>query len=365
MEIRSMKLLLLVGATAILSSCGKEKKDPPPAIRSIKTITLSKRATGQLRQFSGIIYSTNSSKLSFEDVSGRVTEVKVDIGDKVKRGDTLAVLDKEKYALDVKNSQADLEKAQASLVKAESDFNRAKKLYKKQVISQKEFETRTYQLAAAKSELLAIKADLGQAERNLKNTVLRAPFDGSIGARMIEPQQGVVPGQKIFRLDANGPIEIRFDIPESLMKRVSLGDEGVVTFPGQPNLQARSKITFLGSAATKGNAFPVKAQLLEIPPEIKPGMTAEISMTLKVKETDSGFLIPPSAILYSNKKKTGFVFLYDPATSTIKKTEVHFKGAQGDLGIVTGGNLKTGDIIAVAGVSFLFDGMKVNLMKGE
>ena len=95
---------------------------------------------------------------------------------------------------------------------------------------------------------------------------------------------------------------------------------------------------------------------------VKPGMTAEVSFSLPIEGDVAGFLIPPAAVLMGEEKKTGCVFVYDPATSTVKKTTVHFKGSQGNLGIVADG-LKEGDIIAVAGVSFLLDGMKVHLYK--
>jgi len=360
------KRLLYVAVIAAFSllfiSCGKKEK-PVAQIRSIKTITVSSQATGQVRKFSGVVFAVNYSYLSFEDVSGRVIDLNVDIGDKVTKGQVLAVLDKQKYQLDVKNAQAKLKESEAKLIKAKSDYDREKILFKKQASFQQRLDTRKFQYEAALSGETSAKAALGLAERNLRHTELKSPYDGFVGERFIQPKQEVRKGEKIFRIDEKGAMEVQFNIPEGIRKRVKLNSGGTVRLAGHPGTaEIKSKISFLGTAASKGNAFPAKAILANPPVTVKPGMTAEISLLLPVKPAAAGFLIPPSAVIMDKDKKTGFVFVYNSATSTVKKTEVHFEGSQGNLGIVSDG-LKNGDIIAVAGVSFLLDGMKVNLYK--
>ena len=194
----------------------------------------------------------------------------------------------------------------------------------------------------------------------MRNTELLAPYDGFIGARYIEPKQEVGKGQKIFRIDAMGKLEVQFDIPEGMRKRITLNDSGNVTFSGHPGLITKCSVSFLGTAANVGNAFPAKAQLVDPPETVKPGMTAEVSLILPVTDQIAGFLVPTTAYLPGPDPKSGVVFVYDKTTSTVKKVDVKTGGSQGNLGIVTEG-LKAGDIVAVAGVSFLKDGMKVKL----
>jgi len=353
--------VVITGFAFLLISCGKKEK-PVEQVRSIKTITISSKATGQIRKISGIVSAVNYSFLSFEDVEGRVVKLNVDIGDTVKKGEVLAVLDRQKYELDLKNANANLKKSEAALVKSESDFQRADKLYRDEVISKKEFESRTYQLAAAKSGVAAAKANLGLANRNLKHTELKSPYNGFVGERFIQPNQEVRKGEKIFRIDEKGEMEVDFSIPETLRGKFKLKEEGVVKFPGQLGGEVKCKISFLGTAANRGNAFPAKAQLINPPETIKPGMTAEVLFSLAVETKGAGFLIPPEAVLMGKEKRTGFVFVYNPATSTVKRIKVHFEGSQANSGIVSDG-IKEGDVIAVAGISFLMDGMKVKLYK--
>ena len=347
--------------SVLLISCGK-KKEVPEQVRSIKTITVSALASGQTRKFTGVIFAVNYSYLSFEGVSGRIIKLNADIGDKVKKGEVLAVVDKQKYQLAVKHAEAQLKRAEAAIVRTKSNYEREKILFKKEASFKRRLETMEFQYKAAVSDEAAAKAALGLAKRNLGHTELKSPYDGFVGERFVLPNQEVAKGERIFRIDEKGELEVQFDVPESLRKRVKLNSEGVVRLPGQPGKDIKCKISFLGTAASKGNAFPAKALLIKPSVSVKPGMTAEVSFSLPVVGALSGFLIPPSAILMGKEKRTGFVFIYDPATSTVKKTKVRFSGAQGNLGIVSDG-IKGGDIIAVAGVSFLLDGMKVQLYK--
>jgi multidrug efflux pump subunit AcrA (membrane-fusion protein) len=98
--------------------------------------------------------------------------------------------------------------------------------------------------------------------------------------------------------------------------------------------------------------------------KVKPGMTAEASLTIKDENREAGYVVPIQALLPSPEPNRGYAFVYDPETSTVKKTPVHSRGTA-DKNVIVGEGLKAGDIIAVAGVSFLADGMEVKLLEGN
>jgi multidrug efflux pump subunit AcrA (membrane-fusion protein) len=112
----------------------------------------------------------------------------------------------------------------------------------------------------------------------------------------------------------------------------------------------------------KANAFPVKVELIDPNEKVKPGMTAEANLFMKDENQQPGYLVPLQALLPAPEANRGYAFVYDPETSTVKKTPVRSRGTEHKKAIVCEG-LAAGDIIAVAGVSFLADGMKVKLMK--
>jgi multidrug efflux pump subunit AcrA (membrane-fusion protein) len=91
-------------------------------------------------------------------------------------------------------------------------------------------------------------------------------------------------------------------------------------------------------------------------------MTAEANLSVKDEDRQAGYLVPLQALLPAAEANRGYAFVYDPGTSTVRKTPVRSRGTALKKAIVYEG-LAAGDIIAAAGVSFLADGMKVKLLK--
>jgi multidrug efflux pump subunit AcrA (membrane-fusion protein) len=143
--------------------------------------------------------------------------------------------------------------------------------------------------------------------------------------------------------------------------RLILGMPATVTVP-QIAEPLPATISEIGSAAGPGNVFPVKAALTDPPAAIRAGMTAEVTLRLPLVETAPSFFVPLSAVAPGERSGEGFVFVYDPQSSTVRRTVVRATATlAGNTVAVTG--LKAGDVIASAGVVFLVDGKKVKLMQ--
>ncbi len=356
--LKQMIWLLCIGVA--LAAC-KEKTEIIEVVRPIKTITVREQATEQIRKFSGLVAAVDSSGLSFQ-VRGQVETVEVDIGDRVQKGQVLAVLDPESYQLAVDAAQAELVKSKANVVNTKAEAERQRRVYKQGAGAKSDLDTAEYNYKAARSAVNYQISRLDLAERDLRKTTLRSPYDGTIAWRAIEPHEEVKVGQKVFEIDAKGALEVQLAIPETTIDRIQLDGPATVSFPTLPGESVKGRISYIGSAAVKANAFPVKVELIGANKKIKPGMTAEANLLLKDENQQPGYLVPLQAILPTPDAKQGNAFVYDPKTSTVKKTLIHVGGSQHDQAIVYKG-LAAGDIIAVAGVSFLADGMKVRLMK--
>jgi multidrug efflux system membrane fusion protein len=354
------RMIWLLCISVALTAC-KEKTEIVEVVRAIKTITISEQAAEQIRKLSGIVAAVDSSGLSFQ-VRGQVEVVEVDIGDTVKKDQVLAVLDPEPYQLDVDAIQAELLKARDNVTKTKADYMRHKRIYEEGAGAKRFVEVAQYNYKAARSAVNFQIARLDQAKRNLRKTKLLAPYDGTIAWRSVEPNEEIRTGQKILEINATGKREIEIAVPESTIDRIQINDMTTVTFPTLPNTTVTGRITYIGSAAVKANAFPVKVGLIDPGDEIKPGMTAEANLTIKNEELQPGYLVPIQSILPSPEARQGYSFVYDPETTTVTKTPIRYAGTQKGMAIVHEG-LAVGDIIAVAGVSFLADGLEVKLMK--
>ena len=350
----------LLCLTFALTAC-KEKTEIVEVVRAIKTMTVSEQATEQIRKFSGLVAAVDSSGLSFQ-VGGQVETVKVDIGDRVEKGQVLAVLDQEPYRLEVDAAQAELVKSRANVVNTRAEAERQKRVFDQGAGAKSDLDAAEYDHKAARSAVNYQISRLNLAKRNLRLTTLLAPYDGAIAWRSVQPHEEVKVGQKVFEIDAKGAMEVQLAVPESTIDQIHIDDPATVTFPTLPGETVKSRISYIGSAAVKANAFPVKVELIEPNEKIKPGMTAEANLYIQDENQQPGYLVPLQAIQPVPDAKQGHAFVYDPKTSTVKKTLIHVRGSQHDEAIVSEG-LAAGDIIAVAGVSFLADGMTVRLMK--
>jgi len=362
---REKTLRRVVGllCTAVALAACKEKTEIIEVVRPIKTITVSKQPALQIRKFSGQVAAVDSSGLSFE-VGGQVKSVEVDIGDRVKKDQVLAVLDPEPYQLDVDATEAELFKARDHVTQTKAEYERQKRIFEQGAGAERYVEVAEYQYKAARSAVEYQIAKLDLARRNLRKTKLLSPYDGVIAWRSVQPNEEVKAGQKILEINASGKMEVQLAVPETTVDRIQIDDPVTVTFPSLQGESANGRISFIGGAAVKANAFPVKVALMGPSENIKPGITAEANLMINDESHKLGYLVPIQALLPSPEPNRGHAFVYDPATHTVKKTAVRSRGMADNKVIIEEG-LKAGDIIAVAGVSFLADGMEVKLLEGK
>ena len=357
----TFKQILLLLCLAVAMAACKEKTEIVEEIRAIKSITIQEQAAEQIRKLSGLVDAVDSSDLSFE-VSGQVEVVNVDIGDSVKKDQVLAELDPVPYQLTVAEIEAELTKARDNVTKTKLEYERQKRIFEQGAGAKRFVEISQFNYKAGRSAVNVQIAKLDNAKRDLSKTKLLAPYNGTIAWRSIEPNEEVYVGKKVFEIDAKGKMEVQLAVPETTIDRIQIGDPTTITFPTLPDISVKGRISYIGSAAVKANAFPVKVELIDPGDSVKPGMTAEAKLLIEDDDRQPGFLVPYQAILPASEAKRGHAFVYNPETSKVKKTPIRYSGIQKGQAVVHEG-LAAGDIIAVAGVSFLADGLEVKLMK--
>jgi len=359
----TLYLLVLVLATF---GCRK-KEEPPEVIRSIKWTKVAEVTAKQVRMISGTTKPVDQTALSFA-VAGTVEKVEVKLGEEVERGQVLAELDRQPFVLAVKDAEAGLAKAQAIVVERRANYERYVALYESNNASKAELDEARASFDSAKSQVNAAQAQLGLARRDLRKTKLRSPFNGTISVKDIEPYVEVPVGRAVFGLDGEeSGYEVSAAVPDSVLINLSVGDVADVVFPTLNNRRVRGVITELGSRSRTASTYPVTVQLQEQFDDFRSGMSVEVAFEfIPESETgepiETGLAVPLAAIIVG-AEKTQFVFIYDEKSSTVKKTQIKALNLRENDVLIEPGALKAGDIIATAGVQFLTDGQKVNLMK--
>ena len=347
----------------VVSACQREAPQPTQLIRVIKTITVSERASDIPRKFPGVVEAVDTSALSFE-VAGNVQEVRVDIGQPVKKGQVLARLDKRDFVSKVAAAEAELTRDRAMQTQKRKDFERVQNIFQEDpgATSQASLDEAQAAYESAQSAVNYALSKLDLARRDLGKTELVSPFDGVIADRSIDPFQEVPRGQTVFGLFAEGTMEIAISIPETVIDRVTLGLSSEIRFPTERDQVYKGEVSKVSSAAGTANAFPAKIAVLDGSQRILPGMTAEVTLLLPLGIAADTYLVPMQAVASGADAARSYVFVFDTATSTVKRTAVRVQGFRDNYIMVTEG-LQTGDVVAVAGVSFLEDGQQVKLLE--
>ncbi len=358
------QMLCAVFLMSALMACHDEPPPPTETVRAISTITVVEPASGKSRRFSGVVESAESSSISFE-VPGNIQKINVNVGDRISQGQILAVLDKKTFELNVEAARASVGQAEVNLRDAQVDLERLQRIAAQDpgATSKRALDQAETRYNSIRQELSYANSRLNLATRDLERTVLLAPFDGVVAERHEDAFQEVSRGQKVFDLNVEGAMEAAVSIPESEIKMIYLGLPAKVQFPAIAGKVYPGIVTEISQVAGAANAFPIKVTIVADDEEgrIRPGITAEVTLVLGNEQGDRAYLIPVGALVPGSGESGGYVYVFDAETSTVKKTAIEDGGIRDDNIIVNKG-LQAGDIVAVAGVSFLRDGQKVRLM---
>ncbi len=293
---KSLKWILIsVGGLIILlfilSKAGAFGKDEGTKVTAEK---VQKRTITEIVNASGKIYPEDEVKVS-PDISGVITELTVQEGDTVKRGQLLARIDPDIYNIQrsqaasgvaqsqaqvssvqaqVSNAQAALDALDAQMEQAQRAYDRSKKLFDDKVISRSEMDVAETTLKSAKANYNAAKqgirsteanvqsaranvqtaqASLQRANKDLSRTTIIAPRDGVVSLLNVKKGESVsgnsfTVGTEILRIADMSKIEVRVDVGENDIPKVKLGDSAIVAVDAYSDRKFKGIVTQIASS---------------------------------------------------------------------------------------------------------------------
>ncbi len=333
-------------------------------IRPVKTVTLRSNGKGGLWQYYGTLQGGRRVDLSFR-VSGPIRSIRVEKGASVKKGQLLATLDPRDYQTQLKQAESNQAQAQAQYENAEANFKRYENLYRQKVIARSQYDTYKTQLNVAESSLNVAKATTTAVRDSLKDTELRAPFDGVIVDRMVESFQDVNAKQTIFILQDISMLEIVFNIPDTdviwASKAAATPDSIRAKFDAIPERTFPLTVKeFVLQADRNTNTFPVIAVMpQQRDVALLPGMTAVVEV--EILDSEGGervFTVPQTAVVSSGDK----AYVWQCENNAVKRVSVKQNTPHNNGFIdISSEQLKDGNKIVVAGAHLLHEGQKVRM----
>lgn len=252
-------------------------------------------ATGEARNFTTVgplVVEQQADVVAERD--GRVTSVSVEIGDHVRRGQVLALLDDRalQAARAEKSARIDSLRAQVQTWEAEqksneADLRRADAMRAEKILDEEDWEhvqfklteTRS-QVARYRADVLAAEAELQAADVELGQSRITAPFDGVVGRRSVHDAQGVKKGDPLFWITAQAPLRILFTVPESAMAAFPRGAKLELTTTDYPHLKQPATVFRVSPVVDPASgSIEVIGSLDKASPLLKPGMSMQVKLS--------------------------------------------------------------------------------------
>lgn len=348
---RLAPLTALAVTVALLAACSREAA-PDEAARPV-LVTHPTASAHTATAFAGEVRAREESLLSFR-VAGKVVERKVDVGDHVRTGQVLAVLDPGDLQAQARAAQAQLIAAQAELASARADQARFDKLAKDQLVSRSTLDAQNAAAEAAQGQVNAARANLEVARNQAAYSQLRAPRDGVIATRNAESGQVVAAGQTVFSLAADGVREIAFALPEGMIAAIKPGQPVLVEAWSQPGKRWVGRIREISPAADPASRTYAARVTVDAPAgAIELGQSARVYLA----GNGNGALSVPLAALQRTGERSA-VFVIDAKTSTAKLVTIQ-TGPFGEDRVPVKSGLSPDAWVVAAGGHLLRDGQKV------
>jgi len=338
MRVGFFGLLLLASGALVLAGCRKAEntgraRTGREEARAVRLAPAQKRPMTRIVTATGTLAPQERSILSAK-VSGRLQDLRVDIGSVVQKGELLAQIEPRDYELGQQQAAAALaqartalgllpegeddaielervsavKQAKAVLDEATNNQDRVKRLSQSGIASQSEMDTveaaykvalSRYQTALEDARTRAAtiaqrRAEQELARKQLADASIRAPFDGVIQSRPAHQGEYVAPGTPILELVKTDPLRLRLQVPERESSLVRTGQLVQLFIEGETN-------AFPGKIARLSPALDEQTRMLlveaDVPAQepLRPGLFARANLV--VKEQDHGLSVPANALL--------------------------------------------------------------------
>jgi membrane fusion protein (multidrug efflux system) len=356
---------------------------------TVTAVAATEQPIARFLKVSGTLAAEESADVAAE-IQGRVIATPVERGTRVAEGADLiriAPAEAEAQAAEAEANAAQLEgrlgltggteldiervpevaNAKATLALAQGDFDRARMLFEKKLLSQAEFDQRSAQAEVTRRQydiarnsavqqyqaLLAARARVSLARKALADTVVKAPFTGVVGERLVSVGDYVTRGTKVASVMRTNPLRVELTVPQQLSADVAVGRAVSLEVDSVPGKRFAGQVRYVSPALqTDSRTLIVEAVVPNQDGSLRPGSFA----TAQIEQASSSpaVLVPAGAV----RTVAGTSRVYAIAGERAEERIVTVGQQVGDLIEITSG-LKAGERVATSNVAQLADGVRV------
>ncbi|MGN6317406.1 efflux RND transporter periplasmic adaptor subunit [Trinickia sp.] len=379
-------LLLAIGAASYLWL-----RSAAPAVKVAVAKPLQSGAAGQsgasILDASGYVVARRQATVSAK-ITGKLEQLFIEEGVHVKEGDVVATLDNRNATANLLQAKAGVQQAQSALLQAKAAaaditpiYERDRKLAAASVISataleqsKANYDAKQTDVAVAEGNLAVRKAALEIAQRDLDDTIVRAPFTGVVTTKNAQPGEIVSPlsagggftRSGICTLVDMDSLEVEVDVSENFIGRVRANEPATLKLNAYPDWQIPAYVIAVVPPADRSKAtVKVRVGFKSRDPRILPEMGARVSFLSREQNAAGGgsgapgVTLPSDAVQASAGAATGTVYVLHE--DTLERREVKLGARDGDSQTVLAG-LAAGERVAVGDFTKLSDGEHVKVV---
>lgn len=338
MNVKHCCVAFLCSLALIMTGCKQQEVRELHPVK-VKVMNVTPATFKSEQEFSGTVEESSGSTLSFP-VAGTVQQIRVEAGQRVAKGELIAVLDE----ATLHNAY---EASSAMLTQAEDAYLRMKQLHDAGSLPE-------IQWVEIQSKLKQAQSAEAISKKNLADGRLYAPFSGVISEKSVEVGHNVMPGLPVVRLVTINQVKICVSIPENEISHIKTGQPVNVSVPALDGKTFSGRIVEKGIAAHPlSRSYEVKALVDNQSGELMPGMICTLNI---VNEKAGTAIILPTSVIQTDERNRTFVWVNDNGKAQKKVVRT---GTLTGNGVVILSGISTDDKVIVEGQQKVSEGMDI------
>ncbi|MCY4388630.1 MAG: efflux RND transporter periplasmic adaptor subunit [Desulfurellaceae bacterium] len=321
---------------------------PPLTVQVAQPVVRTVQRTGQGQ---GALFAKESVILSNKR-EGYVERVHVDFGDKVKKGQLLAEMEREELALEVEVQESALRQAEANFIRAQAEYTRAKELAAENLIPEQRLDTNEADYKVMEARVRTAEKILALARKRLRDTRIVSPVNGFVQERFVNPGEYKQDASQLLELVVVNPLKLRAPVPERFAAASMIGMPLRVEVEALPGQVFEGILTRMAARVDhRTRSLRIEAEIPNPDGKLRPGYFAHITGVLG--EEDALFIPRTGLARFAGVER---IFIVED--NVVTSREVTSGMEDGDwVEIATG--LAEGETVAVSALNRLADGMTV------
>jgi len=350
---RSCRVAVVLAAVLTLTACGP--KDPPSEV--VRPVQLTQVAAGgavDTAVFAGEVKPRHETDLGFR-IGGKIVARYVDVGARVRKGQTLARLDPADTGLQAEAAKAQVSATETEYKFAQAEYERYQNLQREKFISASALDAKRNTLESNRAKYEQAKANLAVSQNQASYATLVANEDGVVTAVNGEAGQVVAAGQSVVKLAREDEREVAISVPENRIGELKTAQKVVAVLAANPGKVFVARVREVSPAVDPTTrTFGVRVTIVDADPSVQWGMTANVAL---IAEGNAGAALIPLTSIYQKDGRPA-VWRYDAASQQVTLVPV-VVGQYREDGVLVNSGLANGDWIVAAGVHKLVPGQVV------